>query len=89
MRSDRRQISADTGGTAPERFSEEIDAAAKKVLGLSWCCAKGFVNEKQAFVAVNRYQRSTMEHFCAEYQRIAAALAGSDLTTPVKDLLAR
>ena len=29
-----------------------------------------------------------MEKFCAEYQRIAAALVDSELTTPVKDLLA-
>ena len=30
----------------------EIEAAAKKVLDFSWVCAKGFVGEKQSFVAL-------------------------------------
>lgn len=30
----------------------EIEAACKKVLGLSWVCAKGFVDERQAYVAL-------------------------------------
>ena len=60
---------------------------------LGWLMTLVFFNQGGIFLGlyytVNRYQRSTMERFCAEYQRIAAALAGSELTTPVKDLLAR
>lgn len=30
----------------------EIEAAAKKVLGIDWACAKGFVDEKSAFICL-------------------------------------
>ena len=64
-----------------------------KAGALGWLMSLVFFNQGGIFLGlyytVNRYHRSTMERFCAEYQRIAAALVGSGPTTPVKDLLAR
>ena len=35
-----------------------------------------------------RYHRATMDRYCEEYRRIAAALVGGELTMPVQKLLA-
>ena len=63
-----------------------------KAGSLGWLMSLVFFNQGGIFLGlyytVNRYHKHTVEKFCSEYQRIAAALVDSELTVPVKDLLA-
>ena len=60
---------------------------------MGWLMALIFLNMDGIYMGMNytstRYHRETMERYCEEYRRIAAALVASELTTPVKELLAK
>jgi hypothetical protein len=70
---------------------EEL-ALPKTSPAMGWLMALLFINMDGIYLSLNytstRYHKATMERYCEEYRRIAAALVAGGLTTPVRELVA-
>ena len=74
-------------GTIP---GEEIELV-KTSPAMGWLMALLFINMDGIYLSLNytstRYHKATMERYCEEYRRIAAALVAGELTDSVRKFL--